>query len=110
MSERPEAKWHPARLISAYGIKGEAEQEQRAVSDLLAVMVAVPDFGRDLLSRLGAPAGKLGAFTEVRLDGENGRSLRPDGALIVERGQTHWSCLVEVKTGGSPLVKAQLEV
>jgi hypothetical protein len=109
-SDRPEVKWHPARLISAYGIKGETEQEQRAVSALLAVMVAVPDFGRDLLSRLGAPGGKLSAYTEVRFDGgEEGKSLRPDGALVVERGHTRWSCLIEVKTGGNPLIRSQVE-
>ena len=107
--ERPEARWHAARLISAYGIKGETEQEQRAVSALLAVMVAVPDFGRDLLSRLNAPAGKLAAYTEVRFDSEDGKILRPDGALVVERGQARWSCLVEVKTGSNPLIKTQVE-
>jgi hypothetical protein len=72
-------------------------------------MAAVPDFGRDILSRLGAPAGKLSTYAEVRFDSADGKTLRPDGALVVERGQTRWSCLVEVKTGGNPLIREQVE-
>ena len=58
-AERPEDHWHAARLIPAVGIKGQSEQEMRATSSLLAVMVAVPDFGREIVSRLGAPAGRI---------------------------------------------------
>ena len=32
-SDRLEVKWHPTRLTSAYGIKGETEQEQRAIRE-----------------------------------------------------------------------------
>ena len=39
-----EETWHPARLIPVLGIKGQAEQERRATSVLLAVMGAVPEF------------------------------------------------------------------
>lgn len=111
MADQPEAKWRPARLISAYGIKGEIEQEQRATSALLAVMGAVPDFGRAIVNRLGAPAGKVSAFTEIRFDddGQEDAGRIPDGALLVQRGQTRWTCLVEVKTGGSALAKDQIE-
>ncbi len=49
--------WHPARLIPTAGIRGQEEQERRATSSLLAVMYAVPEFGRAVLSELGAPRG-----------------------------------------------------
>ena len=109
--EQPEAKWRPARLISGYGIKGEIEQEQRATSALLAVMGAVPDFGRAVVTQLGAPAGKVSAFTEIRFDddGQADAGKIPDGALLVQRGQTRWTCLVEVKTGSSKLATDQIE-
>ena len=109
-AEQPEAKWRPARLISAYGIKGETEQEQRATSALLAVMGAVPDFGRAIVNWLGAPAGRVSAYTEVRFDEDEGEAGHiPDGALLVQRGKTRWTCLVEVKTGGNSLAKDQIE-
>jgi hypothetical protein len=108
-TERPEATWQPARLISAVGIKGQDEQEQRAVSSLLAVMVAVPDFGREIVSPLGAPAGRMSTYIEVRFPKEDGPTLRPDGAIVVERGTSRWSCLVEVKTGANELRAEQIE-
>jgi hypothetical protein len=108
-TERPDATWQPARLISAVGIKGDAEQEQRAVSSLLAVMVAVPDFGRELVGLLGAPAGKMSTYIEVRFPNEDGPTLRPDGAIVVERGGNRWSCLVEVKTGPNEIRSEQIE-
>lgn len=108
-STRPEETWNPARLIRAVGIKGQAEQELRAVSSQLAVMVAVPDFGREVASRMGAPGGRISTFTEVRFDGDDGKSLRPDGAIVVERGTKRWCCLVEVKTGKAELQRDQLE-
>lgn len=107
--ESPETKWNPARLIPAVGIKGQTEQELRAASSLLAVMVAVPDFSRDILSHIGAPGGRISTYTEVRFDDDEGKTLRPDGAIIVERGQRRWSCLVEVKTGQAELRREQLE-
>ena len=108
-SERPEDGWHAARLIPAVGIKGQGEQEMRATSSLLAVMVAVPDFGREVLATFGAPAGRISTFTEVRLDDDDGKSLRPDGAIVVEHGKRRWSCLVEVKTGRADLQRDQTE-
>ncbi len=107
--ERPEARWQRARLIPAVGIKGDVEQELRATSALLAVMVAVPDFGREIVARVGAPGGRISTFTEVRFDRDDGKTLRPDGAILVERGSTRWTCLVEVKTGKNELQTAQIE-
>jgi hypothetical protein len=95
--------WMPARLIPVAGIRGQDEQEIRAASSLLAVMGAVDEFGRGLLRDVGAPAGNISTFTEVPLKASNGKILRPDGAIVVQRGKTSWKCLVEVKTGNAPL-------
>ena len=94
-----EEAWHPARLIPTTGIGGQDEQEQRATSSLLAVMRAVPQFGRALLSNLDAPAGRIETYTEVRFTDADDKTVIPDGAVVVERGKTRWVCLVEVKTG-----------
>jgi hypothetical protein len=100
-----EATWAQARLLPTVGIRGQEEQEQRATSSLLAVMFAVPEFARALLSDLGAPRGRLRTFTEIQLRDSEGKRCIPDGALVAERGTKRWVCLVEVKTG-----KAQLQV
>ena len=105
---KPEDSWHEARLIPTTGIGGQEEQEQRATSSLLAVMRAVPDFGRALLQHAGAPLGRIRTFTEVRLSDVDDAVMRPDGAVIVERGKTRWACLIEVKTGGVPLKADQV--
>ncbi len=94
-----EQKWERARLIPTAGIRGQEEQETRATSALLAVLPAVPDFGHALLKEVGAPKGHIATFTEVRLKGPDGKTHIPDGAIVVTRGKTRWSCLVEVKTG-----------
>lgn len=100
--------WMPARLIPVAGIRGQGEQEIRAASSLLAVMGAVDEFGRALLKEIGAPAGKISTFTEIPLESAEGKTLRPDGAIAVERGKTSWKCLVEVKTGNVPLGSEQV--
>jgi hypothetical protein len=66
-------------------------------------MGAVPDFGRALLSNLGAPRGRISTYAEVHLKDADGKLSIPDGAIVVERGKTRWCSLVEVKTGGAPL-------
>lgn len=99
--------WHSARLIPTSGIRGQAEQESRATSSLLAVMQAVPGFGHALLEHVGAPGGRISTFTEVRFADEDGKSHRPDGAIVIERGKTNWCCLVEVKTGTAALTAEQ---
>jgi hypothetical protein len=101
-------KWMPARLIPVAGIRGQDEQEIRAASSLLAVMGAVDEFGKALLREVGAPAGRITTFTEVPLKDAEGKTLRPDGAITVERGKTSWRCLVEVKTGNAPLKPDQV--
>jgi hypothetical protein len=106
---RLEDEWHEARLIPTTGAGGAEEQEQRATSSLLAVMRGVPDFGRALLLHLGAPAGHIRTFTEVHFLDANERTARPDGGIVVERGKTRWTCLVEVKTSGVPLRADQVD-
>lgn len=103
-----EQPWHEARLIPTSGINGAEEQERRATSALLAVMVAVREFGRALTKPLGAPAGTVEAFIEVPfMHGE--RRLYPDGLVRVRRGQKSWTALIEVKTGRNELAREQIE-
>src|SRR6266540_718352 len=106
---KPEDNWRRARLIPTTGIGGQDEQEQRATSSLLAVMLAVPQFGRAILEHVDAPAGRILTFTEVRFIDADTKLSIPDGAVVVERGKTRWVCLVEVKTGGVELRGDQVE-
>ena len=105
---KPEDLWNEARLIPTTGIGGLAEQEQRATSALLAVLRAVPEFGRALLVQAGAPAGRIRSYIEVQFPDDTGKVPRPDGAVIVEWGKKRWIALLEVKTGGAPLVADQV--
>ncbi len=100
--------WHAARLIPTAGIRGSEEQERRATSCLLAVMGAVDEFGKALLSEVGAPKGQVSTFTEVQLKEPDGKLSIPDGVAVVERGKTSWRCLIEVKTSGAPLKPEQV--
>jgi len=106
---RPEDGWRPSRLIPTTGIGGQDEQEQRATSSLLAVMSSVPQFGRALLEQIGAPAGQIRTFTEIRFVDENTKLSIPDGAIVVERGRTRWVGLLEVKTSGAELRPEQVD-
>lgn len=98
----------PSRLIPVAGIRGQDEQEIRGASSLLAVMGAVDEFGRALLKVVGAPRGRISTFTEIPLKAASGKILRPDGAIVVEKGNSSWRCLVEVKTGNAPLGSEQV--
>ncbi|WP_105609302.1 hypothetical protein [Microbacterium halophytorum] len=104
-----EENWVPARLIPTSGISGAEEQETRATSALLAVMLSVDEFGRTLTKLAGAPAGKIETFTEVifKVNGTK-TTVRPDGLIRVTRGARMWTALVEVKTGKNELVAEQL--
>ena len=99
----PEESWRQARLIPTTGIGGQDEQEQRATSSLLAVMGAVPQFGRAILEHAGAPGGKIQTYTEIRFVDADAKLSIPDGAVVVSWGKTRWVCLLEVKTGGVDL-------
>jgi hypothetical protein len=100
--------WQPARLIPVAGIRGQEEQERRATSALLAVMTAVPEFGRALTADLGAPKGRITTFAEIQLKDGDGTVSIPDGAIVIERGNTRWRALVEVKTGSAALQSEQV--
>jgi hypothetical protein len=100
--------WTPARLIPVAGIRGQAEQESRATSALLAVLSAVPAFAQRFLRAMDAPGGRVQTFTEVRLKGSDGKTHVPDGAIVVERGGRRWSCLIEVKTASAKLETDQV--
>jgi hypothetical protein len=106
---KPEETWQPARLIPTTGIGGQDEQEQRATSSLLAVMAAVPQFGRAILDHVGAPGGRIQTFTEIRFVDVDTKLSIPDGAVVVERGKARWVCLIEVKTAGASLRSEQVE-
>lgn len=101
--------WQPARLIPTGGISGPDEQETRATSSLLAVLIAVKEFGGALVKSVGGPGGAIETFIEVPFKLADGRSVRPDGVIRSSRGARSWTCLVEVKTGNSALVKDQIE-
>ena len=103
-----EEAWQVARLIPTSGITGAEEQERRATSALLAVMMAVREFGRALIQPLGAPAGPVRTFIEVPFKCGD-MTLYPDGLIQVARGQRQWTALVEVKTGSNHLQAHQLE-
>lgn len=96
-----------ARLIPVSGIKGDQEQERRTTSAFLAVMVAVPEFAKALLSQLGAPAGRVSTFIEPEFEFLE-KKIRPDGLVVVERGSRRWTALVEVKTNKNDLAADQL--
>ncbi len=106
---RPEDAWRRARLIPTTGIGGQDEQEMRATSSLLAVMGAVPQFGRAILEHVGAPGGRIQTFTEIRFVDADTKVSIPDGAVVIERGKARWVCLVEVKTAGAELRAEQVE-
>lgn len=101
--------WQRARLIPISGLGGQEEKERRATSALLAVLGAVKEFGRATLTRLGAPAGTVSTFCEVPFEIGDGRKVRVDGLIRVQRGGKVWTLLVEVKTGSNELTQQQVE-
>jgi hypothetical protein len=106
--ESVEDGWHAARLIPTVGIRNDEEREKRATSSLLAVLGAVPEFGRAIVGELGAPRGRISTYTEVQLKDPAGKVHIPDGAIVAERGKSKWRCLVEVKTRNAPLSEPQV--
>jgi hypothetical protein len=71
-------------------------------------MRAVPEFGRSLLSEVGAPRGRISTYSEVRLADVDGKVSIPDGAIVVEWGKKVWTALLEVKTGTAELAEEQI--
>lgn len=104
-----EETWQPARLIPISGLGGQQEKERRAVSALLAVLTAVKEFNRAMLGMLGAPAANVEAFCEVPFVLGDGRHVRVDGIIRVQRGKRTWTLVVEAKTGTAELTQHQVE-
>ena len=104
----PADVWQPSRLIPITGIGGTDEQERRATSALLAVVSAVDEFGKEMLSTAKAPAGRIDTFIECRFKHGDGYVI-PDGLIRVSRGKRTWTALVEVKTADNPLKRDQVE-
>jgi hypothetical protein len=102
-------KWPVARLIPISSASGVEAQERRAASALLAVVAAVPDFGRALLKPLGAPAGRVQTFIEIPFK-LGDRSIRPDGIITVARAGRTWGAIVETKTAAGHLTPEQMEI
>jgi hypothetical protein len=101
-------KWPVARLIPISSESGVEAQERKLASALLAVMGAVPEFGLGLLKPLGAPSGKIETYIEVPFKLEDGRSIRPDGVIVVTRAGKTWSAVVEAKVAANRLDAAQM--
>ncbi|MBW8487467.1 TerD family protein [Actinomadura sp. PM05-2] len=106
LAENP--SWQPARLFPVTGLRNDQERETRATAVLLAVMAQVPEFGRRLTARFGAPAGTLQTFTETTFKHGDGK-VRPDGVVRMARAGRIWTALIETKTGGNPLKADQVE-
>lgn len=105
---------HEVRLFPSVHIKSEREAELRATASLLAMVSAVPEFGRAVVRRAGGSGGLLSCFTEVpfqldRGDGATPEDLRPDGLIQAVWGKNRWSSLVEVKVGKTSLDKEQVD-
>ncbi|WP_232666655.1 TerD family protein [Pseudonocardia sp. TRM90224] len=100
--------WQPSRLFSISGVGSAEEQERRATSTLLSMMMAVREFGRALVARFGGPAGSIETYLEVPFTLED-RTAIPDGVIRVARAGRIWTALVEVKTGANTLRADQVE-
>lgn len=101
------SKYQEARLIPVTGVKGDQDQERRATSAFLAVLVGVPDLAKTLLKVAGAPAGKVHTYIEPEFE-VGDKKIRPDGLISVERAGKQWVALVEVKTSKNLLKADQL--
>lgn len=100
--------WQPARVFSIYGVGAAEEQEKRASSALLSVMMGIRPFGRSLASRFGAPSGTVETYLEVPFQlGES--TVVPDGVIRVARAGRVWTGMLETKTGSGQLRRDQIE-
>lgn len=109
--------------ITGYGLRGErarliptvadSQKERRVVSALLAVLTAVDEFGQHMLGIVGAPAtrrSRVECFTEIHAPKNDlADNRRPDGMIIVSRGQAVWAAFVEAKIGPTMLDAGQVE-
>jgi hypothetical protein len=75
-----EETWHEARLIPTSGINGAEEQERRATSAVLAVMVAVREFGRLMTQPLRPPEVSPPSLTSTASSSQDGPEAAPEAA------------------------------
>ena len=99
-----------ARLIP---VLPESKKEERATSVLLSILTCVDEFGRGLLTSVGAPIKKrsvIECYTEVCFDADRkgGSKSRPDGLVVIRNSSNVWSALVEAKIGSSDLKEDQV--
>ena len=98
-----------ARLIP---VVADSKREERATSVLLATFMIIPDYAEAVLSEAGAKIGKysdIKCYTEIVFSDKEINQCRPDGLIVISRGQKSWSALVESKIGNQELTKDQLE-
>lgn len=110
--ERPDflVSGEAARLIP---ILPDGQRECRTTSIVLAGMMAVPEFGRKLLSTAGVRVGKttsVECFTEIVLKNVPKQTKdRPDGLIILRTGKKVWRALIEAKASSAELDQHQIE-
>jgi hypothetical protein len=110
----PALKHREVRLFPTVDIKGEKEAEMRATAALLAMVRAVPDFGKEIISQAGGPGGKaknVQCFTEVKFlpdFPEDNEPARPDGIICRAYGKNIWCALVEVKVNSNSIDDKQV--
>ncbi|MBO6504767.1 MAG: hypothetical protein JJ850_05200 [Kordiimonadaceae bacterium] len=98
-----------ARLIP---VGSERSQERRATSAFLSTLSIVDEYAAAILGSLNVKIGSrssLNCFTEVVLADEEGSKDRPDGLVVLKKGKTSWSALVEAKTGNAQLEPEQIQ-
>ena len=95
-----------ARLIP---VGSEKALERRGVSTLLACLSVIKDLAEGLFSSVGQQIGvrnQIECYTEVVFKGE---VLRPDGLIILRKGERTWSALIEAKIGNKELELDQIK-
>lgn len=102
------------RLFPSVHLSSDREAELRATASLLAVICAVSEFGRRIVSLSNGPKGQLSCYTEVsakfeEIRGDAPKTLRLDGVLTVKRGKTCWVAFIEVKVGTAKLSEDQID-
>lgn len=99
-----------ARLIP---VIADTRKEQRAASVFLSTLSAVPDYAERLLASLGQRIGQrttINSFTEIVFNNQpSDQNDRPDGLLVVDRGRSFWSALIEAKIGNAEIDQSQIE-
>ncbi len=103
------AQGEPARL---FPVLATTSKEGRCTSIVLACLVHIDEFARELLHSLGARAGKrsrIEAFTEPVFREQAPSHDRPDGLIVLQSGKSEWRALVEAKVGNATLDADQVE-